>query len=198
VTISLEALQLDVPQGFVCGAVVRFVSEFKSSTRPVVVIHRSLSFFVCMDIQRSPFPFHLRNLLARCVRWLAHLRYVVGVLVFLGHGLEHPETLEEFFLATSSRKMEAISLTAPVALGLDALLYFSDGTKRLTIGMVSVLGICLGALASSKFQGTFRWESFSNVSRLEASSSGRPFDGHGRRLWPWVAPLDKASVACRR
>jgi uncharacterized membrane protein YedE/YeeE len=84
----------------------------------------------------------------------------------LGHGLEHPDTLEEFFIATSSRKMESISLTAPVALGLDALMYFSDGTKRLSIGMVSVVGICLGSLISAKLSGTFRLEGFVNRSDL--------------------------------
>ena len=97
----------------------------------------------------------------------------------LGHGLEHPETLEEFFLATSSRKMESFSLTAPLALGLDALMYFSDGTKRFTIGMVSVLGICLGALVSAKLQGSFKWEGFSNVADLKRHLVGGCLMGIG-------------------
>ena len=102
--------------------------------------------------------------------------WVSGVL---GHGLEHPETLEEFFVATSSRKMEALSLTAPMALGLDALMYLSDGTKRFTIGMVSVLGICVGAFSSAKQQGTFKLEGFSNVSDLVRHLVGASLMGVG-------------------
>ena len=109
-----------------------------------------------------------------CAMW-----WVSGVL---GHGLEHPETLEEFFLATSSRKMESFSLTAPLALGLDALLYFSDGTKRLTIGMISVLGIVLGAYASAKQQGSFRWEGFSNTPDLKRHLFGGCLMGVGAVL----------------
>jgi uncharacterized membrane protein YedE/YeeE len=112
---------------------------------------------------------------------------LVGVLVgamwwvsgVLGHGLEHPETLEEFFVATSSRKMEAFSLTAPMALGLDALMYLSDGTKRFTIGMVSVLGICLGAFLSAKQQGTFRLEGFSNPTDMLRHLVGASLMGVG-------------------
>jgi hypothetical protein len=120
----------------------------------------------------------MRNLVAGlsvgllvCGMW-----WVSGVL---GHGLVHPETLDEFFLATSSRKMESFSLTAPLALGLDALLYFSDGTKRLTIGMVSVLGIVLGSFVSAKHQGSFRWEGFSNIADLKRHLLGGCLMGVG-------------------
>ncbi len=109
-----------------------------------------------------------------CAMW-----WISGVL---GHGLEHPETLEEFFLATTSRKMEAISLTAPVALGLDALMYFSDGTKRMTIGMVSVIGIALGAFVNAKLQGQFKWEGFSHVNDLRRHLLGAAMMGSGAVL----------------
>ena len=99
-----------------------------------------------------------------------------------GHGLEHPDTLDEFFLATTSRKMEALSLTAPVALGLDALLYFSDGTKRLTLGMVSVLGICLGSFFSARWSGTFRVEAFVNKADLLRHLGGGCLMGVGAVL----------------
>lgn len=97
----------------------------------------------------------------------------------LGHGLEHPETLEEFFIATSSRKMEAFSLTAPVAFGLDALMYFSDGTKRLTLGMVSVVGIALGAFFSAQAAGLLKWESFVNRADLIRHMAGGALMGVG-------------------
>jgi uncharacterized membrane protein YedE/YeeE len=80
-----------------------------------------------------------------------------------GHVLEHPVTLEEAFLATNSRRMEAISMAAPVGYALDWLLYFSDASKLLTIGIVSLVGVVVGSAAVALFTRTFRWESFSNV-----------------------------------
>lgn len=176
----IETLQLDVPQGLFAG---QWFALFLNSNLQQGLMWSSIAvcLLLCAWIFSDRHFISFRNIwpgvcvgLIICSMW-----WVSGVL---GHGLEHPETLEEFFLATSSRKMEAISLTAPLALGLDALLYFSDGTKRLTIGMVSVLGICLGALASSKFQGTFRWESFSNVADLKRHLWGGTLMGMGAVL----------------
>ena len=79
-----------------------------------------------------------------------------------GFVAEHPETLEPVFLTTHSGRMEALSFTAPVGYWLDALLYYSDGSKRLTLGMVTVLGVLCGACASALLQGSFRWESFTD------------------------------------
>ncbi len=102
--------------------------------------------------------------------------WITGVL---GHGLEHPETLEAFFVATASGRMESFSFTAPVASLLDAFLYFSDGTKRLTIGMVSVLGVVAGASFHAIGSGTFRWESFVSKSDLARHMLGGAFMGLG-------------------
>ena len=63
-------------------------------------------------------------------------RRVVGVGP-LGHVAEHPQTLEEAFLATNSQRMESLSFVAPVAYTLDWLMFFSDTSKVLTIGIVS-------------------------------------------------------------
>ena len=105
--------------------------------------------------------------------------WISGVL---GHGMEHPETLEEFFLATSSRKMEALSFTGPVALTLDALMYFSDGTKRLTTGVVSVLGVCAGSFISAWFQGSLKLEGFSNAADMRRHLAGASLMGVGAVL----------------
>lgn len=94
---------------------------------------------------------------------VAAMWWISGVL---GHGLEHPETLEEFFVATASGRMESFSFTAPTAMLLDAFMYFSDGTKRWTVGMVSVIGVVLGAFLRAQWSGTFRWESFTSRSDL--------------------------------
>lgn len=107
---------------------------------------------------------------------------VWAVSGILGHGLEHPETLEEFFLSTTSGKMEALSLTAPVALGLDALMYFSDGTKRITLGMVSVLGIFVGACISALLNGSFKLEVFANADDFIRHAIGASLMGFGAVL----------------
>jgi uncharacterized membrane protein YedE/YeeE len=80
-----------------------------------------------------------------------------------GHVLEHPVTLEEAFLATNSRRMEALSMASPVGYALDWLLYFSDASKLLTIGIVSLAGVVVGSAVVALATRSFRWESFSNV-----------------------------------
>ena len=109
-----------------------------------------------------------------CAFWL-----ISGVW---GHGMEHPDTLEEFFLATSSRKMEALSTTAPVAMILDSLMYFSDGTKRMTLGMMSVLCICMGAFISANVSGNFKVEAFVSKSDLSRHLMGGCLMGVGAVL----------------
>ncbi len=81
----------------------------------------------------------------------------------LGYVPEHPDTLQEAFLATNSRRMEALSMVAPVGYALDWVLYFSDTSKVLTTGIVSVVGVLLGSALVALGTGTFRWEGFSNV-----------------------------------
>lgn len=77
-----------------------------------------------------------------------------------GHLAEHPVTLEQAFVATNSQRMESLSFVAPVAYTLDWLMLFSDRSKTLTIGIVSVLGVVLGSMASALATRSFRWEGF--------------------------------------
>jgi hypothetical protein len=92
---------------------------------------------------------------------------------------EHPETLEPIFLTTHSGRMEALSFTAPVGYWLDALLYYSDGSKRLTLGMVTVAGVVSGAAISAVSQGSFRWEGFTHRADLVRHLLGGCFMGVG-------------------
>lgn len=86
--------------------------------------------------------------------------WVSGVLGYLP---EDPNTLEEAFLATNSRRMEALSMAAPVGYALDWLLFFSDANKLLTVGIVSVVGVVVGSAAWALLSGSFRWEGFGSV-----------------------------------
>ncbi len=104
------------------------------------------------------------------------LWWVSGVM---GYVPEHPETLEPVFLATHSGRMEAFSFTAPVGYWLDALLYYSDGSKRLTLGMVTVVGVLVGACLSALQQGSFRWEGFTHRADLVRHLVGGALMGTG-------------------
>lgn len=83
--------------------------------------------------------------------------WVSGSLAYVA---EHPETLQETFIATNSGRSEALSFVAPVAYTLDWLMFFSDRSKVLTLGIVSVFGVVAGSAAYSLISRSFRWEGF--------------------------------------
>jgi uncharacterized membrane protein YedE/YeeE len=97
----------------------------------------------------------------------------------LGHVVEHPQTLQETFLATNSHRMEALSLVAPVGYALDWLLFFSDVSKLLTIGIVSVLGIVAGSALVALATRVFRWEAFSSTEDMANHLVGAALMGVG-------------------
>ncbi len=111
----------------------------------------------------------------------------VGLLVLamwwvtghLGHLAEHPETLEESWLATNSRRAEAFSFAAPTAFALDWVLFFSDASKRTTVGIVSVAGVVIGSAALALARGRFRWEGFGGTSDLAHHLAGATLMGVG-------------------
>jgi uncharacterized membrane protein YedE/YeeE len=78
----------------------------------------------------------------------------------LGYVAEHPETLQEAFLATNSGRAEALSFVSPVAYTIDWLMFFSDKSKLLTIGIVSVTGVVIGSAIYALLTRSFRWEGF--------------------------------------
>ena len=78
----------------------------------------------------------------------------------LGYVAEHPETLQEAFLATNSGRAEALSFVSPVAYTIDWVMFFSDKAKVLTIGIVSVFGVVAGSAAYAVASRSFRWEGF--------------------------------------
>lgn len=97
----------------------------------------------------------------------------------VGHLAEHPQTLEEVFLATNSRRMEALSMVAPVAYALDWLMAFSDTSKVLTLGIVSVAGVLAGSVVMALATRSFRWEGFANTEDLANHLAGATLMGVG-------------------
>jgi len=81
----------------------------------------------------------------------------------LGHVAEHPQTLEETFLATNSQRMESLSFVSPIAYTIDWLLFFSDTSKVLTLGIVTTIGVIVGSALVALATRTFRWEGFGGV-----------------------------------
>ena len=97
----------------------------------------------------------------------------------LGYLQEHPDTLQEAFLATNSGRMEALSFVAPTAYVLDWLMLFSDKSKVLTFGMVSVFGVVVGGFLEAKLSQTFRWEGFGSIEDVANHLMGAVLMGVG-------------------
>jgi uncharacterized membrane protein YedE/YeeE len=97
----------------------------------------------------------------------------------LGHLAEHPETLEETFLATNSGRAEALSFVAPLAYTLDFLLFFSDKSKLLTVGIVSVAGVIAGSFVMALLGRDFRWEGFGGTEDVANHLAGGALMGVG-------------------
>lgn len=77
-----------------------------------------------------------------------------------GYVAEHPDTLQEAFIATNSGRAEAMSFVSPVAYTVDWVMFFSDKSKLVTIGIASVFGVVAGSALQAIFSRSFRWEGF--------------------------------------
>jgi uncharacterized membrane protein YedE/YeeE len=97
----------------------------------------------------------------------------------LGYVAEHPETLEEAFLATNSGRAEALSFVGPVAYTIDWLILFSDKSKLLTIGIVSVAGVVAGSCALALATRSFRWQGFAGTEDVANHLAGGALMGVG-------------------
>jgi uncharacterized membrane protein YedE/YeeE len=97
----------------------------------------------------------------------------------LGHVAEHPQTLEEVFLATNSTRAEGLSFVSPIAYSLDWLMFYSDTNKLLTVGIVSVFGVIAGSAVMAIARRSFRWEGFGGTSDLAHHLVGAVLMGVG-------------------
>ena len=102
--------------------------------------------------------------------------WVSGVL---GHVAEHPQTLEAAFLATNSRHMESLTFVSAVSYAVDYLLFFSDASKALTIGIVSASGMIVGSALHALVTGSLRWEGFASAADLRNHLVGGVLMGVG-------------------
>jgi len=86
--------------------------------------------------------------------------WISGVL---GYVAEDPNTLEEVFVATNSGRMESLTYVAPYAYVIEWLTFFSDSSRKITLGISSVFGLIVGSFIYSIVTKTFHWESFRNA-----------------------------------
>ncbi len=98
---------------------------------------------------------------------------------YLGHVDEHPLTLEDTYLRTNSGRMEALSFVAPLAYTLDYLLFFSDASKVVTVGIAAVLGVIAGSALHAAASGRFRWEGFRDTEDTANHLVGAALMGFG-------------------
>jgi uncharacterized membrane protein YedE/YeeE len=102
--------------------------------------------------------------------------YVSG---YLGHVAEHPETLEEAFIASNSGRAESLTFVAPYAYTLELLMLWSDASRIVTFGIASALGVVAGAAAHALLSGGFRIESFREPGDLLRHLAGGMLMGFG-------------------
>ena len=98
---------------------------------------------------------------------------------WLGYVEEHPRTLEEAYLRTNSGRMESLSFVAPVAYTIDYLMFFSDTSKVVTIGIVAVIGVIAGSAVYAIASGRFRWEGFRDTEDMANHLVGGALMGFG-------------------
>jgi uncharacterized membrane protein YedE/YeeE len=102
--------------------------------------------------------------------------YVSG---HLGRIAEHPDTLQEAFVATNTGRMEAFSFVAPLAFSLEYLMLWTDKSKIVTFGIASTAGVIAGSLAYALVSRTFRWEGFRDAEDTGMHIAGGLLMGFG-------------------
>ncbi len=97
----------------------------------------------------------------------------------IGYLAEHPETLEEAFLATNSGRMEGLTFVAPQAYTLELLMLWSDTSRTMTFAIATVLGVIAGSATWAGLTGNFRWEGFASVEDTASHLLGAALMGFG-------------------
>ena len=102
--------------------------------------------------------------------------YVSG---HIGYIAEHPETLEEAFIATNSGRAESLTFVGPYAYILELLQMWSDTSRVVTFGIASALGVIAGSAVHALSSRGFRIESFRDAGDLVRHMGGGLLMGFG-------------------
>jgi uncharacterized membrane protein YedE/YeeE len=102
--------------------------------------------------------------------------YVTG---YVGHLAEDPQTLEEAWLGTNTRRPESFSYVGPLGYGLELLLLWTDKSLKVTFGIAIVAGLMVGSLVYALATRNFRVESFASAADLRNHIVGGVLMGFG-------------------
>lgn len=174
---TVDAVALSMPNGADLGTLIAAVTGLTSKLTAIWSGYALGAVLVLWVLRQADF-WTVENLLASVGigALIVAMWWVSGHFGFLP---EHPETLEPVYLGTNSGRIEAMSFVAPLAHSLDWLMFFSDKSKVLTVGVMSVVGVVVGSAASALQQKTFRWEGFANVEDLSQHLLGGVLMGVG-------------------
>lgn len=174
---TVDRVAIDMPQGANLGGWLQGWMPWSASTLQVF-LGLAVGLVLVLALLRHAEVRRFENLLAGvgAGALVVAMWWVSGSL---GHVAEHPDTLEEVFLTTNSGRIESLSFVAPMAYLLDWFMFFSDKSKALSLGIVSVLGVISGAFVVSRLDGSFRWEGFGSVEDLANHLVGAVLMGVG-------------------
>jgi uncharacterized membrane protein YedE/YeeE len=174
---TVDTMALDMPAGAHLGSVLATVLG-SSPAQAAVGVGYALGVALILAVLRHADFWTRENVLAGVGvgAILVALWWVSGHVGFVA---EHPETLEPVYLGTASGRMEALTFVAPVAQSLDWLMFFSDKSKVLTVGVVSVTGVICGSAVSALMSKSFRWEGFASTDDLANHLIGAVLMGVG-------------------
>jgi hypothetical protein len=102
--------------------------------------------------------------------------YVTGNI---GHLAEDPQTLEEVWVGTNTRRPESFSYVGPLGYSLELLLLWTDASLKVTFGIAIVAGLLLGSLGYALATRSFRIESFRSAGDLGNHIGGAVLMGFG-------------------
>lgn len=102
--------------------------------------------------------------------------YVTGHLGFVP---EDPDTLEELFAGTNSRRPESFTYVGPAAYALELLMLWTDSSLRVTFGIAIVAGTLVGATVHALWRREFRWEIFASAGDFRNHVVGGALMGFG-------------------
>lgn len=144
----------------------------------VLCLSLLLAGFILLWALKDKEFFTLKYALAGLVVGLCVVVYwwLVGYVSFIE---EDPNTLEKAYVASNTNRIELVSFVAPIAYLLDYLTLFSDASKKLTIGIVSIFGVVIGSFIAARVSQVWRLQAFSSLTDLSQHIIGAALMGVG-------------------
>ncbi|MES2072694.1 MAG: YeeE/YedE family protein [Pseudomonadota bacterium] len=143
-----------------------------------ILLSAVISLLLLIFVLASPSFRSLENILTGCGIGLVIVAawFVSGRL---GYVAEDPNTLQEAYVATNSGKMESFSFVAPFAYTIDLLIFWTDKSKAVSLGIAATLGVIVGSFAYAVASRKFRLEGFGGIDDISNHLIGAMLMGFG-------------------